>query len=198
MCRPGAGEKKTTAWQGDFTTRVAVGIVFSSVMGRPSGRRDICDPTVNYLRPTRIGIRAKRKPTDRQRRRSQRRREPAERNRGIHLGWVNVFAAELGASHQRCLRLAEFRAYVSFLGPNRFDWRRLRWVNVRSSHERDSTLFKGEKGSAECPTALRFDPEPMQGSQAGMTAATVGGRPIATGMAASGALQPMTNDAVYG
>src|SRR5215468_5904312 len=35
--------------------------------------------------------------------------------------------------------------------------------------KRDSTLFK-EKRSAQCPTALPFDPEPMQGSPAGTTA----------------------------
>jgi len=46
-----------------------------------------------------------------------------------------------------------------------------------------STLWG--KGSALCPTALHFDPEPMQGSPAGTTAATVAGRPIKTGRRSS-------------
>ena len=49
----------------------------------------------------------------------------------------------------------------------------MRWASVRSLHER----FPGENGIAQCRTVLRSDPEPMQRSPAGTTAATAGGRP---------------------
>lgn len=62
-------------------------------------------------------------------------------------------------------------------------------ASVRNLHQiytNAKALFsRGEKGSAQCPTALLFDPEAMQGSPAGTTAATAGGRPITTGRRSS-------------
>ena len=69
--------------------------------------------------------------------------------------------------------MAEFCAYVSFFGHNRIRWERLRWTSVRSLHD----CFPEEKGIARCRTVLCSDPEPMQRSPAGTTAATAGGRP---------------------
>ena len=91
---------------------------------------------------------------------------------------------------RECSTEAEFHAHVSFSDPigsvaTIKMGQCLKWASVRSLHECDGTLSRGEKGSARCHTALRFGPEPTQGSPAGTTVAAVGGRPITTGGSSS-------------
>jgi hypothetical protein len=73
---------------------------------------------------------------------------------------------------------------VSFFGPNRLT-QTIGGSASRSTSREKPRPFDGGGRSPQCPIALRFDPEPMQRSLAGMTAATDGGRPIISGRSSS-------------
>ena len=87
----------------------------------------------------------------------------------------------------------DYGAPVSFLAPTRRSVTNQRW-NFRKRLEE-------QRRDAQCPTASRFDPEPMKRSPAGMPAGIRGGRPITSGTSGS-MIRPMPvlyamNSAIY-